>query len=123
MDMTRTFEIGNAKVTVRRAKVRDRLVIDAIQDKLAKGADIDIIVAVRMFGRMVAQSTVEGDPGFTLPAPTASEADLHAAYETWLESDAESMDIWQKHLREVDAPLKAESEAEEPKASAAHPKK
>jgi hypothetical protein len=122
MDMTSTFDYGAAKVTVRRAKVRDRLAVDAIQDKLAKGADIDVIVAVRMFGRLIAQSTVEGDLGFALPAPTASEADLRAAYEAWLDVDAELMDIWQRHLREVDAPLMP-ALAVEPKASAADPKK
>jgi hypothetical protein len=117
--VTSTFKWGEAEVTVRRAKVRDRLAVDAVQGKLAKGGEMDAIIASRSFGKILAQSTVKGDVGFPLLNPTADESELREAYEQWLDADAELMDIWQKHLRDVDAPLMVE---EQPKAGGANPK-
>lgn len=105
MDTTSTFQWGNAQITVRRAKVRDRLAVDAVQGKLAKDAEMDTIIAVRSFGKILAQSEVDGEVGFPCPPPTASESELRQAYDLWLDADAELMDIWQQHLRKVDAPL------------------
>lgn len=111
MDMESTFKWGDAEITVVRAKTRHRLAVDSVQGKLAKGADMDTIMAVRSFGKLLAQSAVkvpekstpEEHIGFAFPSPTAPEAELRIAYEGWLEADAELTDTWQEHFRKVDA--------------------
>jgi hypothetical protein len=103
--ITETFDWQKAKITVHRARVRDRLAVDSIQTKLAADADIATIIAVRQFGRILAQSSVEGEVGFPLPPPTASEGDLRAAFNLWLDVDAELMDRWDATLKRVDAAL------------------
>lgn len=126
METTLTFEWNDAKITVRRAKVRDRLAQDAVQVKLAPGnAPIATIMAVREYGRLCTQSEVKGDVGFPLVPSTAPVEELEAGYQQWLDADAELMDIWQAKLRIVDGKLYPDEDktATDPKTeSAAEPR-
>lgn len=116
-----TFTWGDATITVRRARVRDRLAEDAAQTKLTtKEDEVNLKVTVRQFAKICSQSTVVGDVGFALVPATAPEPELRDAFEAWLDADLELMDKWFAALNIVDAPLTPQKAPDpKPKASRA----
>ena len=101
--LTKTVEWDGAVITLRRAKIRDRLLVNSIVGKL--GIDIEDFAAKRLFARLITQAQIDGDLGYTLPALADSEEDLRASYENFLDLDGSLYDDLEQGLFEVDKPL------------------
>jgi hypothetical protein len=104
--LTKDIEWNGAVITLRRAKIRDRLLVNSIVGKLGIDTeDVADFAAKRFFARLITQGQVEGDLGYALPAVADSEEDLQAAYEAFLDLDAGLYDSLEQGLYEVDRPL------------------
>jgi len=105
--LTKTVELPGGVLTLKRAKVRDRLLTNVIIGKLGFDTeDSDSYTGMRMFARLVTQAQIEGNGlGFDLPAITDSEEDLRAAFEKFQELDGFYYDEIELALFEVDKPL------------------
>lgn len=108
MNQTQNFTYGKATVTVRRATVRDRLRVDTLVWKLPDADSIDERHAQRSYARVIVQTEkVDGDLGFALPKPGASEADIIAGYEALMDADGALWDAWNLALAQVDGAIAA----------------
>ena len=105
--LTKEIEWNGAVITLRRGTVRDRLMLNSVIRKLGgiDTEDMDDFAAKRFFARLITQAQVEGDLGFALPAVAASDEDLHAAYEQFLDLDGGLYDSLEQGLYEIDRPL------------------
>jgi len=105
--LTKVIEWGEAKITLRRAKIRDRLLVNSIVGKLGIDTeDVADFAAKRFFARLITQAQIEGNGlGYTLPAIADSEEELRASYELFLDLDAGLYDGLEQGLYEVDRPL------------------
>ena len=105
--LKKTFEFNGAKITVRRGKVRDRLMVNATIGKLGLDTeDLGDYTAKRFFARLIAQAqVVEGDLGFVFPTLADSEEALAASFEDFMELDGGLYDELEQALYEVDRPL------------------
>ena len=106
--LTKVVELpGGVTVTLRRGKIRDRLLMNSIIGKLGfdGGEDTGDFAGKRLFARLVTQAQIDGDLGYTLPAVTDSEDELRASFEKFLDLDALLYDDLEQALFEVDRPL------------------
>jgi hypothetical protein len=101
----RTFQYNGATVSIRRAKVRDKVSIGAILRKLdiAEG-DEEGNIAGYAFARFMVLSDVEGDLGFALPQVTDDAETIHAAIESFLDADGDLYDGLIGALNRADTP-------------------
>jgi hypothetical protein len=95
--MERTFTHGSITVTVRRAKVRERLAVSVVHSKLEEVPFFER----HFFARALTQSTVTGMQWAT---PADNAATLRAVFDAWMELDGDVWDAWQDALTGVDAP-------------------
>lgn len=100
-DNTITFEYNGATFTVAPATIGSNIRRDFIHFKLK---EVFVPEASYVFGQCVAQTRIDGDPGFTLPEPGASLPDLQAAFEAWLALPGDLGNRWQEVIRQVNAP-------------------
>ncbi len=101
-----TVEWNGAKIVLRRAKIRDRLLVNSIVNKLGIDTeDIGDFAAKRFFARLVTQAQIDGDLGFVLPAIADSEEVMRASYDAFLDLDGGLYDELEQGLYEVDRPL------------------
>ena len=107
--LTKVVELpGGVTVTLRRGKIRDRLLMNSIIGKLGfdGGEDTGDFAGKRLFARLITQSQIEGNGlGFDLPAIADSEKDLRASFEKFLELDAGLYDVLDEGLFDVDKSL------------------
>jgi hypothetical protein len=115
MDIQKTFQFGDATITVRREKIKHRLAIEALEARLVKEGDSEEVQRnKRIFVRLTQQSEVQGDLGFPIPLPTATAEELDADYNLFTECDADLYDTWVSDMVDVNKSLK-----DAPKADAA----
>jgi len=106
MQRTKTFQYNDATITVRRATIRDRLTIDALQWQLPDTDLVPVRHQQRAYLRAVVQTTsVDGDLGFTLPKPDAPDAALAAGFEAMMDAPGTLWDIWRLTLEQVDGAI------------------
>ena len=105
--LTKQIEWNGATITLRRAKIRDRLLMNSIIGKLGIDAtDTGDFAGKRLFARLITQAQIEGDGlGFALPANADSEEDLRVGFAKFLDLDGELYDSLEEALHEVDRSL------------------
>lgn len=92
-------------ITFARPTVRTRLAEMLIYTRLGESADIDEmrLYQLGVFVPLLTRATIEGDLGFSLPAPTAPAAELEAGLQTFLDADEALYDAIQEALARADA--------------------
>ena len=105
--LTKEIELyGGVKVTLQRAKIRERLMINSIIGKLGIVAeDTGDFSGKRLFARLITQAQINGDLGFALPASADSAEDIRKAFELFLDLDGDVYDALEQALYEIDRPL------------------
>jgi hypothetical protein len=92
--MQNIFEHNGATVIVRSETIRDRLTIDAIVYRLGESDDITERYMKRQFAEFIQLTEADDFIGVALPGAGASAEVLQAAYEQWLDLDAEFYEQW-----------------------------
>jgi hypothetical protein len=96
----RSFEYGVLKVTVRRPKIRDRVWRDTLIARMT-ALELGDRGSRNIFASAVAQSAVEGMAWLNA---AASDAEIAAAFEAWMDLDGDLYDRWQTELYLVGLP-------------------
>lgn len=99
--MERTFTYKNVTITVRRAKVRDRLNRDIILGKLQREGVGDPLSRYT-FATLVSQSTVVGMPWIDA---VSTPEEITATFEAWLNLDGALYDLWGGEFEIVNLPM------------------
>ena len=103
------IQYNGATITIRRGTVRSRLDCNMI----FRAFDIDDEMPLAEFSRIeryarfLTQCTIVGEVGFPIPALSASEAELKAGFEAFLEADTEFYDAVMVALANADSDLNA----------------
>lgn len=104
--LKKTIAWNGAKITVRRAKVRDVLLARGIVNKLGvDNNDPGDFFVKQAFAEFVTLAQVDGDLGFSLPSPADSKEELAVALECYLELDIEFYNALEGAITEVSRPL------------------
>lgn len=110
--MQRSFTYKQATITIHRRRTADQLdaqlVIAAITGDTSTFTPRQYMRhwnRAKTYGITLASiDRVEGDAGFPIPAPDATEAELIAGYEAWLNDDG-FYDAWLTAMNAVNAPI------------------
>lgn len=99
------FEYRQAKITVRRADVRARLLQNLIYRHftIAEGMPEEEFLLYSSFATFMTQASVEGDLGFPIPAVSAPHEIIVQTFESFLALDGGFYDLYRAALNEVSA--------------------
>lgn len=100
-DNTITFEYNGATFTVAPATIGSNIRRDFLHYMLK---DVFTPEASYVFAQCVAQTHIDGDPGWQLPEPGTSLPVARAAFEAWLDLPGALGDRWQSAVAQVNAP-------------------
>ena len=104
--LTKKIELRGGTITLKRAKIRDRLLMNVIIGKLGFDSEnTDGFAGMRLFARLVTQAQIDGDLGFVLPALADNEEVMRESYEQFLELDGFYFDEIEQGFEEVDRPF------------------
>jgi len=110
--MQRSFTYNGATITLHRRRNADQLDAELIVALLTNDVDRNNLRGftrrwhrAKTFAVMLASiDSVEGDPGFPIPSPDDTEADLRAGFDAWLNENG-FYDAWLVALNAVNAPV------------------
>lgn len=105
MKISKTFTYNGAKVTVRRADVRARLMGHFIYRHFNIHEDMpeDEFLMYQTFAQFMTQTTIDGDLGFSIPVLSAPEDAIKTAFEDFMALDTDFYDLYVAVMREVEA--------------------
>lgn len=101
---TTTFTFGDATLTIRRATVWDRVVSQTIYATLGltkDNSEAEWNVAL-FYAALLTQTTIDGDLGIALPAPSADHKALWDGLEAVKSLPAKFWDLFTVKVNEVD---------------------